>query len=312
MSSSFDFLFGGGGVLKDPYNYHQDTLMIDFSQITHSVFRAMYKPTDKVEPIDLKYSFLNTLRSHIVKYKRQYPNVFIAVDHKNVWRKDKAYYYKKKRDADKIKEGYDFDMFFEVSNQLSDELKENFPYYVAKVKGLEADDIISYVIRRTSPTNKIMLVSGDGDFPQLHNENVTQYSPVLKDLVKFKNGSAYGDLIMKIMRGDKSDSIANIASRSDFFITKVEGERAKAIYQKMIDAVVEAESDEEIEKILGETMYKRFQENKLLVDLTLTPQYYIDDLELLLENYTKGNINKVFNYLSSSGMGKMLPQINDF
>ena len=95
------------------------------------------------------------------------------------------------------------------------------------VEGAEADDIIGTLVPRHIMSENILIISSDGDFPQLQMYNgrssftVKQYNPSQKKFIISEN--PLQELKEKIIRGDKGDGIPNVLSSSDCFVNFVFG-----------------------------------------------------------------------------------------
>ena len=86
--------------------------------------------------------------------------------------------YKAGRKESREKSNHDWAKIFEILTTIRRELKEHMPYRYVELDTTEADDIIAVLVRKHHD-QKILILSGDKDFIQLHNKNVQQYSPVL-------------------------------------------------------------------------------------------------------------------------------------
>ena len=75
---------------------------------------------------------------------------------------------------------------------------------------------------------KVLILSGDKDFIQLHNDRIKQYNTVLNKFVgKGENPIIY--IREHILKGDRSDGILNILSDDNVF---VEGRRQTPLSKK--------------------------------------------------------------------------------
>lgn len=92
------------------------------------------------------------------------------------------------------------------------------PVNLIMLDKVEADDIIAYLSRYmvTKYNSKCTIVSADKDFLQLVNDNITVYSPIVKEyytpkLVKEKFGlPAHNFILYKTLMGDNSDKIPGV------------------------------------------------------------------------------------------------------
>lgn len=288
------------------------TLLVDFSQIAMSsvleTFNSKY--TNEMSK-ELIYSVVyNTLRANIKKFKSNYDEIVIAMDSScGYWRKEIAPYYKCNRDENRKQSKLDFDLIFEVINNIKNDLHEYFPYKVIDIPKIEADDAIGVITNLIKSTTKIMILSSDGDFTQLHTHpNVKQYSLKLKKLIKPKYGSPRKDLLMKIIKGDKKDAISSIKSPSNHWeIPPIDRPR-----QSSFSATVLSEYMIDPESRCTKGEWERFKENEKLLDLTLIPEIYSDMIKDQYRKPCKVDPNGLLNYFSSKGLIRMCENVNDF
>ena len=201
---------------------------------------------------------------------------------------------------------------------VRDELQEVFPYPVIDVDGAEADDVIgtlaeySQTIGEPSPLfedevtpEPFLIVSGDHDFKQLQKwPNVKQWAPAQKRWVKIKE-PANQVLLEHIITGDKGDGIPNMLSADDVF---VKGVRQKPVRKKLL---AEWKLMKPEEFVTSETAHG-YNRNKLLVDLTKTPE---DIKESIIHSYiTQTNKEKqsLLNYFLKHEMKSMIDVIDEF
>ena len=160
-------------------------ILIDYSQLAIANIVIALKQENKLPTPEMaRYLILNSIRSYVHQHKEEYgPEVVIAVDGAHPWRRDIFPHYKAKR-----REGREKDetgaLIYEYMDIIRKELEENFPYKGVKLDGVEADDIIAVIIKKSVKkwfTTKYLIISSDKDFQQLQKyPNVTQYSHVLK------------------------------------------------------------------------------------------------------------------------------------
>lgn len=92
------------------------------------------------------------------------------------------------------------------------------PVNLISIDKVEADDIIAYLTHymSTKYNSKCIIVSADKDFLQIVNDNITVYSPIVKEfytpkLVKEKFGlPSYNFILYKTLMGDNSDKIIGV------------------------------------------------------------------------------------------------------
>ena len=124
--------------------------------------------------------------TYVKKFKDNFgPEVIIACDNKNYWRRGIYPHYKAGRKKAREASGHDWNTIFDCLNKIRDELKQYSPYKVVEVETCEADDVIATLVQKYSATQRIMILSSDKDFAQLQRyQNVEQYSPILKKFIK--------------------------------------------------------------------------------------------------------------------------------
>jgi hypothetical protein len=183
------------------------------------------------------------------------------------------------------------------------ELKENFPYKVIDVEGAEADDIIGTLVPRYANSEKILILSSDGDFLQLQKyPNVKQYNPAQKKYVKSENPLL--ELKEKIIRGDKGDGIPNMFSPSDCFVRDV---RQKPITK----GVLEKYLNEDVVN-WNETDKANYSRNATLIDLTQIPSDIKDRIINTYDETVPAKRNKLLNYFIEYKLKNLMEVIEEF
>ena len=142
-----------------------------------------------VEEGFFRHMVLNSIRSFKAKFSDEYGELVIACDNKNYWRRQLFPYYKANRKKNRDNSNFNWKSIFESLDKIRSELKEVFPYRVIDIESAEADDIIGTLCKEFGNTNqKILIMSGDKDFIQLHRyTNVRQYDCVRKKFITHNN-----------------------------------------------------------------------------------------------------------------------------
>lgn len=287
--------------------------LIDMSQLMIATISHTFKPEDPVSEGMIRHLILDTMRFNMTKFKAEYPMTILAFDSGNhgYWRRDIANYYKRNRKEKRDADVRDWETIFSAINKITEEFKENMPYHIIKLDKIEADDIIAVLTKKFSlEGRRILINSGDGDYTQLHKyKNVKQWSPVQKEWKKCKHGSPYKDLMVKCVKGDAKDGVASIKCRSDFIISRIDGERAKPISSKFLQQVFDAEDPR---TLMTEEEARRFDENKKLIDFDEIPGTISDQILSAWENSKPVARGKIYNYFVMNGLNKMLQKINEF
>ena len=192
---------------------------------------------------------------------------------------------------------------------VRDEIRENFPYKVMHEPNCEADDVIAKLALETQEFGKhepVMIISADHDFIQLHKyDNIKQYSPMLKKFVKDKNPRLYS--MTHIFKGDGGDGVPNVLSDDNVF---VDDRRQTPVTKKKLDVWLEAE---DLQKVMGDTIYRNYLRNKKMIDLTETPDAIKEQIINSFENQDpKKNKGKVFPYLVRKRCKRLVECVQEF
>lgn len=281
-------------------------IIFDFNQVAISnLMEQIGSSKTQVEEGLVRHMILNTIRTYVKKFKESHgPEVVIACDNKNYWRRDIFPHYKAGRKKAREASGHDWNTIFECLNKIRDELKNFSPYKVIEVDTCEADDIIATLTMKYSATQKVMILSSDKDFAQLQRyPNVEQYSPILKKYIK--EPLPLLQLKQLIIRGDKGDGIPNIMSADDVFVT---GTRQKPITEAKIIKWL----NEEAKEFCSEDMFRNFTRNEILIDLTKIPEKLTEEILHTYEN-AKGHSRQEFmNYMIANRLKNLIEVLGDF
>ncbi len=281
-------------------------IIFDFNQVAISnLMEQIGSSKTAVDESLVRHMILNTIRTYVKKFKESHgPEVIIACDNKNYWRREIFPHYKAGRKKAREASGHDWAAIFDCLNKIRDELRNHSPYKVVEVETCEADDIIATLTQKFSASQKVMILSSDKDFAQLQKfPNVEQYSPILKKYIKEPLPAL--QLKQLIIRGDKGDGIPNILSRDDCFVT--------ATRQKPItEAKIIGWMNQEPKEFCNEEMLRNYFRNETLIDLTKIP----DSLKTaILDTYesAKGHSKQEFmNYMIANRLKNLIEVIDEF
>lgn len=287
--------------------------LVDYSQIVISTIMATYKPNDELNLDTIRHVVINTIRANVLKNRKNYNHVILCVDNAQggYWRKKVAPYYKGRRAESREKNKYDFDVILESMQIIKKELTEHMPYVIMDIAGLEADDHIAVLSKHFGNQGiPVLITSSDGDFTQLHDiPKLKQWSPILSKWVKPKYGKPKDDLRFKCLKGDKKDGIASYKAVSNHYM--LDGVRSPSIRQEELKHLMSC-TEEEIELTLSQEHFKRYQENKLLLDFDLIPLNLQKDILSYYEDYKVAPRSVIYQYFVSKGLTKLITSINEF
>ncbi len=281
-------------------------ILVDYNQV--AISNLMEQIGSSKTPIDeslVRHMILNTIRTYVKKFKESHgPEVVIACDNKNYWRREIYPHYKSNRKKAREASGHDWNTIFECLNKIRDELRDHSPYKVISVDTCEADDVIATLVQKYSSTQKIMILSSDKDFAQLQRyTNVEQYSPILKKYIK--EPLPLLQLKQLIIRGDKGDGIPNILSADDVFVS---GGRQKPITEAKIIGWM----NQEAKDFCTEEMFRNFSRNEILIDLTKIPERLTNEILHTYENAIGHSKQDFLNYMIANRLKNLIEVLDDF
>ena len=286
-------------------------IIVDLNQIMISNLMVQLNSRN-TEPLSedlVRHMVLNSLRAHNKKFRKEYGDMVIACDSKNVWRREIFPNYKAGRKANREKSDHDWDAIFTILHNIKDEIKTFLPYKVIQIETAEADDIIATLIKKIKKINaperkkKVLILSGDKDFIQLHGPNVKQFNPVLNKFVgKGENPSLY--IKEHILRGDRSDGIPNVLSDDNVFI---EGRRQKPLSKKKINSWVE-----EVFTTFTEEEQKNYDRNRKLIDLSCIPHELEEKINNEFLNVKVASRDKILGYFINKKLKTLIEVIDEF
>ena len=283
-------------------------IIVDLNQVMISnlmVTLGSHASSTAIEEDLLRHFILNSIRSYNTKFKNEFGEMVIAADGKNCWRKEIFPYYKANRKKSREKSDMDWTAIFESLNKIREELKLFFPYRVIHFEGAEADDVIGTLVHKYGNTNeKILILSGDKDFIQLHTYmNVRQYDPVKKKFITNPNPSIF--IKEHIMRGDTGDGIPNFLSADNTFVTAA---RQKPLSQKKLDSWVRMQPNE----FCDDNMLRNYKRNEQLIDLNFIPDQIRETVYKEYEAQSGKSRQHLFNYFIEKKLKNLLESINEF
>ena len=263
----------------------------------------------------VRHMIINALRSYRKKFGPEFGEMVIACDNRHYWRRQYFPNYKANRKKSRADSGFDWNSIFEALHLVRAELAEHFPYAVIDVDGAEADDVIAVLAEYSQTMNTdglipsaepFLVLSGDHDFNQLQKwSNVKQYAPVQKKFIKLAE-TPEAVLMEHIIMGDKGDGVPNILSGDDTFVN---GDRQRPIRK---DALALWKTQKPEDFITNDEMWRNFQRNRELVDLSRIPE---EIKESIIDNYEmqkQGDRSGLLNYFIANRMTQLIELVDEF
>jgi len=281
-------------------------ILVDYNQVAISnLMEQIGSSKTSIDESLVRHMILNTIRTYVKKFKESHgPEVVIACDNKNYWRREIYPHYKSNRKKAREASGHDWNTIFECLNKIRDELRDHSPYKVISVDTCEADDVIATLVQKYSSTQKIMILSSDKDFAQLQRyTNVEQYSPILKKYIK--EPLPLLQLKQLIIRGDKGDGIPNILSADDVFVS---GGRQKPITETKIIGWM----NQEAKDFCNDEMLRNFSRNEMLIDLMKIPERLANEILHTYESAIGHSKQDFLNYMIANRLKNLIEVLDDF
>jgi hypothetical protein len=281
-------------------------ILVDYNQVAISnLMEQIGSSKTSIDESLVRHMILNTIRTYVKKFKESHgPEVVIACDNKNYWRREIYPHYKSNRKKAREASGHDWNTIFECLNKIRDELRDHSPYKVISVDTCEADDVIATLVQKYSSTQKIMILSSDKDFAQLQRyTNVEQYSPILKKYIK--EPLPLLQLKQLIIRGDKGDGIPNILSADDVFVS---GGRQKPITEAKIIGWM----NQEAKDFCNDEMLRNFSRNEMLIDLMKIPERLANEILHTYESAIGHSKQDFLNYMIANRLKNLIEVLDDF
>ena len=278
-------------------------IIVDINQIMISNLMVQINGRNAVEMNEdfVRHMILNSLRGHNKKFRKEYGQMVIACDSSNVWRRQKFPNYKAGRKANRAKSEHDWEFIFDVLAKIKQEIKDFLPYKVIAVESAEADDIIATLCKRTN--EKVLILSGDKDFIQLHNDRIKQYNPVLNKFVG-KGEDPYKYIREHILKGDRSDGIPNILSDDNVFI---EGRRQTPLSKKKIEGWLN-----EVLPTFTKEQEKNYLRNRQLIDLSFVPEWLEQNINREFNDVKVATRDKILGYFINKKLKTLIESIDEF
>ena len=280
-------------------------IIIDMNQIALAsvMMQLRMNETKQVDEDMVRHMILNSIRNYVMQFKSDYvesdADVILAWDSKHYWRRDYYPQYKAGRRKGRQESDLDWNEIFGVTNKIRDEIKENLPYKSIEVYGAEADDIIAIV---SNSYDKVMIVSSDKDFIQLHKDTVKQWSPVTKQEVNGHDPDTY--IKEHVLKGDSGDGVPNVLSPDHTF---TDGLRQKPLGKKRIEKMINENMND-----WSDEVKRNYQRNYKLINLKNIPEDIKDNIVDEIFKSPWGDRSKLLNYFTVNKLKTLTENIGDF
>ena len=278
-------------------------ILVDMNQISlASLMMHLHMNKGELDEEMVRHMILNSVRMYRTMFNEDFGEVVLTYDSRAYWRKQLFPQYKANRKKGRESDDKDWDSIFGVLNKIKEEIREFLPYKVVETYGAEADDVIAIVCKHYQ-SEKIMIVSGDKDFIQLHKyENVRQYSPITKKHINGVNPVVY--IKEHILKGDKSDGVPNVLSPDHTF---TDGLRQRPLTIKRMNSILAQDIDD-----LNDQLKRNFRRNDALINWDNIPEELEQCMLDHFKGATCGDRSKLLNYFMEKRLKGLSEQIGEF
>lgn len=297
-------------------------ILLDYSQVCLSAIlpfsKDLKKSDDEVRNL-VRHVVLSNILGYKKKYSNEYGDIVICCDGREYWRKEVFPYYKGSRKKSRDNSDLNWKLIFDILSEMRQDLIDYFPYKVININRAEADDIIA-ILAEWSQNNeliqegmfeepqKMMIISSDGDFLQLQKyNNVSQWSPNTKKLLKMSHRDLHEKYITHIVKGDSGDGVPGILGDDDTIIT--EGKRTPRMSAKRLAEFI----DQGKKACQNDTEIRNWDRNEQLISFNFIP---IDIKESIIKEFVlskpKRDSMKLMNYLMKHRCNLLLSELGNF
>lgn len=294
-------------------------ILVDNSSLKFSVIHAFSSDFEKGRDIgkmmDIsRHVYLSSILGIQKKFKKEFGQIVLCLDSSPYWRTKAFPYYKANRKKGREESNIDWHASFNIFKELEQELVDIFPWKVVKSNGAEGDDVIAALVHYLQDNETTtcgifdepqpsLIYAADSDFKQFHKfKNFKQFNPIMKKWVAKPEEDF---LIEKIIRGDAGDGVPSVLCPDDFFVNEDTG-RAPPVTKKVIERFKNGLGLTEEEK-------RRFERNRLMIDLSLTPTDIRDEI---VANYKTADatcdLQKIMNHLIQKRCRNLLNDVQAF
>jgi 5'-3' exonuclease len=241
-------------------------ILVDANQLMISNIFSIYgKKINDLEMHHIRYAFLRGITYFHQMFSGEYGKMVLCYDATNYWRRQIFPHYKASRKKQQRESSTDWNNIYEQFDKVRAEVSKELPIMSMHIDTLEADDIIAVLALSECSEEKVLILSSDKDFQQLHYvDEIHQYSPAHKEFIRCENPSEY--LVHHMIKGDSSDGIPNIYSDDDAIIN--DDKKQTIVSQKRLREATEAIEGGKIDDSPLAAAYHR---NKTLIDFDSIP-----------------------------------------
>lgn len=283
-------------------------IIYDFSSALHQNVHNIDKLGVKITKDKLRIRLIDSILYINKKFKDEYgPEFVIALDDTS-WRKSVFPNYKNNRKEKRKEDKFDWNEIHKFYNEILEEIKENFPYKVIKVSGAEGDDVVAVLAKHVK--GNTIVIGPDKDYSQLHRlPSIKQFAPIKNDFLNFEKSEIPYILFSHVCRGDASDGIPSILNDKNCFVN---GIRQKPLKETYIAEAFENAKSGKLEEFLGSEKFKRFEENKTLIDFRCIPDNISSEIISQYENFNTSQNNAYKYFIQNDLIDIFLKDIQNF
>lgn len=296
-------------------------IIIDFNQVAMSIIVQFKRELQSKTPEELKGIIFHMVLNSLIAYRKKfakYGKMVVAVDGRNNWRKQIFPHYKGNRKKSRDEDTFDWNEVWKIFDELTDGIKDNFPWVLVKVDEAEGDDVIAVITKHVADSQKtfnwdsdinqdekVLIVSSDGDFKQLLRfQNVSQFCHNKKSLVKISKTEIKEKMNEHIVRGDSGDGVPNILSADNCLI---DGLRQSPISKSRLDEFLKDGFD----ACKNETEKRNWQRNYTLVSFDCIPDRISEKVLCELNKPQTGSKKLAMDFMLKHKLARLVKDIQD-
>ena len=257
-----------------------------------------YDKDDKKKVIDTdwelwRFRVFDSIYKSTWNVKGNIHELVLAIDGEDYWRRYIWNKYKSQRKSQREKLEFDWDLFFQKYDEFLNEIKENTPFKVIKLKYIESDDIIASIVNHSKDQANIEyhIISTDRDFLQLSRKNVKIYNPIKRETLYHPNPDMF--IIEQCLMGQSKDNIYNVKTPLDY----PEDKRKPGLGEKTVEKIIAGGYKEWLKENKFE---ERFEFNRTLIDFNRIPKSITKKIMNCYNNYQTPAPEKLYPWLEKN------------
>jgi len=273
------------------------TLLIDYNNLCfRNLFTKDISLNTPVPDFTLwRYKTYNAIYQNLLKMS-DVNEVVIAADDKNSWRKSYFPRYKESRKTQRDKSTIEWDIVYDMLDDLLKDLRHYMPFKTIKVNGAEADDVIAIICKNIN--SDCIISSGDEDFLQLISKRAKVWNPSKNEYIENVNKEHF--IVERCLTGQKKDDIFNIKTSDDWGLTEETKDKRKPGFgKKSAETVMKGDY---VRWLKDMNLLGRFHRNRVLIDFDYIPNTIIKRVMKAYNNISFPPPQNIYQFFKKHNM----------